>query len=81
MPVRRYSFTEIKVTPKEVFVVDDNLPNTISVTNMAEEVVRLLFHNHGNKRFIAKDTNGNWDELLHEEGVFTGFGLHPGIAN
>lgn len=79
--MKRFSFTEIKVTDDTVYVVDDNKPGYVTITNMAEEVVRLLHANHGDKRFVYRDTDNVWGELLHEGAVFKGFAEHNGLGN
>lgn len=45
----------------------------MSVTNDAEAVVKKVVELHGDHRVIYRDTDGRWDELLHQNGRFTGF--------
>ena len=48
----------------------------MSVTNDAENVVAELFENgllNNGKRLFYYDSEGQLDEILHEEGKFTGF--------
>lgn len=47
-----------------------DLHPTMSVTNDAEYVVQLAFKTHGNIPIIYCDTEGNWDELRHNQGSF-----------
>jgi hypothetical protein len=57
-----------------VLVVDRDGP--VSVTNDAENVVGYVLCGHPNKpRILYKDTDGEWDELLHDGEKFTGFAL------
>ena len=60
-------------------VLIEDLNGPMSVTNDAEAVVADL-HNKGYwySRIIYKDSMGQWDELLHNELGFTGFG--PGYT-
>lgn len=51
-----------------------------SVTNDAERVVDELAVQYGNRRIIYRDSDGNWDELVHEHGKFTGFAPARGLA-
>lgn len=49
--------------------------NHVSVTNDAEAVVAYLNTAYPGRRFIYRDSEGRWDELSHEGGVFKGFDL------
>lgn len=65
----------------EVILVTDlysDASPTMTVTNDAEAVVREVVAIHGEKRIAYRDTEGQWDELQHERGVFKGFA--PGEA-
>jgi YD repeat-containing protein len=55
-----------------VWIVDED-DGAVSVTNDAEAVVAELYQRHPACRFIYRDSMGNWDELLHANGVFAGF--------
>lgn len=46
-----------------------------SLTNSAQAVVKYLDERHslGKRRILYKDTIGNWDEIEHNQGEFTGF--------
>ena len=59
-----------------VVIVDGDGPK--SVTNDAERVVREMYAFHspslGHKfRILYRDTQGDWDELVHKRGVFVNF--------
>lgn len=58
---------KIVVTIVDLF--DDRWP-TKSVTNDAEFVVDLAVKRQGDHPLVYLDTEGNWDELRHVEGVF-----------
>lgn len=62
------------VTPDRVYLVDDN-DGAMSITNDAEAVVAWANRLYPNRRILYKDTDGHIDELLHEDGVFTGFNI------
>ena len=57
--------------------------NCMSVTNGAEEVVSRLYeqYNLGRKFLFYIDTEGQVDELTHEQGTFIGFapGCEPEV--
>ena len=67
----RACFTITGVGSDRVYIVDNDGP--VSVTNDAEAVVARVNAVHPGKRIIYKDTMGQWDELLHVNGVFTDF--------
>lgn len=50
-----------------------------SITNAAEYVVMDVIRLHGYLPIYYKDTDGQWDELIHEDGEFKdfGFGVPP----
>lgn len=48
-----------------------------SVTNAAENVVTWLLSMYPGRRFIYRDTMGQWDELAHDGKSFTGFKSLP----
>ena len=60
-----------KVTDEAIFIIDNDIGK--SVTNDAEGIVARLVGLHGNKPIFYRDTMGQWDELVHNNGVFTGF--------
>jgi hypothetical protein len=55
-----------------VWIVDEDKGGK-SVTNDADNVVAELQVNYAGFRFIYRDSMGNWDELLHDGGLHTGF--------
>lgn len=55
-----------------VFIVDDN-NGGMSVTNDAEAVVVDVLAKYPDHQIIYRDTEGQWDELLHWKGQFAGF--------
>lgn len=70
---RNYSYSIFRVENDKILISDDNLPRTMSVTNAAEQVVDEIYRDYGDKRIIYRDTDGNWSELEHHEGIFLGF--------
>lgn len=71
MPDCRSSFSVFHVNHDKVFIVDQDVG--MSVTNDAENVVAFVYDRHPGRRIIYRDTNGDWDELLHQDGKFCGF--------
>jgi hypothetical protein len=67
----RSIFTITKVTEDKVFLIDGDVG--MSVTNDAEQVVEYVNNLHPGKRIVYRDTDNNWDELEHNNGVFIGF--------
>ena len=63
-------------TPEFVYILDTTQSEK-SVTNDAKAVVEYLYehHNLGNRRLFYRDTIGNNDEMLHENGTFKGFAV------
>jgi hypothetical protein len=57
-----------KETDDTIFIIDNDDGRT--VTNDAERVVFELWNQYGDRRIVYRDTMGNWDELVHDEGVF-----------
>lgn len=57
--------------PEVVFVED--VGTGMSVTNNAEAVVERVAAAHPGRRIIYRDSEGDWDELLHRSGVFVDF--------
>jgi hypothetical protein len=62
------------------FIIDLNRGRK-SVTNDAEWVVEKVLEKYPHNRIIYRDSQGDWDELLHNNQEFTGFsryqGYHP----
>ena len=69
---RRADYEMVKVTPEIVWIRDRNLGN-VSVTNDAEGVCWRVWHDYSGRRIIYQDSEGDWSELKHEGGRFTGF--------
>jgi hypothetical protein len=66
------SYAVFRVTPDFVAVTDDN--EGMSITNDAEAVTLDLADGFGaERRFFYRDTEGEWTELVHKDGRFTGF--------
>lgn len=63
--------TSDSILGKMVFIVDNDMG--MSVTNDAENVVADVLRQYPNHRIIYRDTMGQWDELVHFNGKFTGF--------
>lgn len=64
-----------------VFIEDVGHGHTRSVTNDAEAVVYELMNKYAfppNIRIVYKDSDGRWDELLHDGDQFSGFGPYKG---
>ena len=60
---------------KDFIFIEDFGKDSKSVTNDAKNVVQFLFEKEsiGNKRIFYRDSAGRIDELLHDNGWFTGF--------
>ncbi len=70
------SYTITASTPTAIFLVDNDVGK--SVTNDAENVVTNVTNMNRAARVFAKDTMGNWDELVHNNGTFLRFaGIAP----
>jgi hypothetical protein len=59
-------------TVDKVFLVDDNT-DVMSVTNDAENVTEYVNRLYPQLRIVYRDSDGRWDELVHNNGTFTGF--------
>lgn len=66
----------VRVTPGAVFLVDVG-EDCRSVTNDAERVVSEIAAQYGAVRIFYRDSSGDWDELQHVEGRFSGFAACP----
>lgn len=65
--------------PGCVFIVDlDEKYGGTSVTNDAEAVVEYIHTVVPGARVIYRDTIGEWDELAHRDGEFTGYVHYDG---
>jgi hypothetical protein len=62
---------------KVVALIDKaNEMNTLTITNDAENVVAWLVDNlllRDGEHLVYCDTDGNWDEILHQGGKFKGW--------
>jgi hypothetical protein len=69
----RADFEVLKIKDDAIYIVD--ICGKVSITNDAEAVVKHLTEKYGSKyRFYYCDTDGFWDELLHDgNGNFTKF--------
>jgi hypothetical protein len=72
------TFEVIKVTGDVVWIRD--LDRGRSITNDAERVCDELAIEYGNRRIIYRDTDGEWDEFVHEHGRFLSFAPARGMA-
>lgn len=69
----RASYTVLEDSPTLVLIRDDDLGDRPSITNDAEAVVSDVFRRYGDKRIDYIDSMGGRDQLVHTNGVFTGF--------
>lgn len=69
--MHRSSYRVARIAEGFVWIIDQDGP--LSVTNDAEAVVADLFKTYGDRRIIYRDTQGDWDELVHESGRFKSF--------
>jgi len=75
---RHADFRVVAETDEFVFIEDMNLSN-VSVTNEAEYVVQSVLSAHGNRRRIVyNDSEGQWDELVHDGKQFVDFSPYKG---
>lgn len=62
---------------KAILIIDRaDIDETMSITNDAEAVVDFLNGSYPGFRIFYRDTMDNWDELVHDNGVFQRF--NPG---
>jgi predicted double-glycine peptidase len=64
----------IHVNDDAVYLADEN-DGAMSITNDAEAVTMWTNNLYPDRRIYYRDTEGNWDELVHKNGVFVGFNL------
>jgi hypothetical protein len=75
LPALRSDFVIVKVTDTELWLVDHSaVSGRMSVTNDAERVVTHLLKHYPNRRYYYRDTDGKWDELIHNGINFVRFG-------
>lgn len=71
-------FRVVAETDEFVFIEDLDM-GSMSVTNDAEYVVQTVLINHGTqRRIIYKDSEGQWDELVHDTNQFVDFAPYKG---
>jgi hypothetical protein len=61
----------VRVDHDTVWMLDGDGP--ISITNDAERIAERLHRQYGNRRIVYRDTDGEWRELRHRNGVFIDF--------
>lgn len=66
-----YSVERVDHGARIVWIIDEDGPK--SITNDAERVVADVNSNYRKYRIVYRDTEGRWDELLHNDGTFTDF--------
>ena len=67
----KYSTYHINHVEKMVYLIDHD--DGMSITNDAEAVVQTTNELYPGYRIVYMDTMGNWDELVHNDGVFDRF--------
>lgn len=68
-PLADYSV--IRITSSFIYLID--LDGKKSITNDAEAICAEVVHCHGCKRIAYRDSQGEWGELIHENGRFATF--------
>jgi len=63
----------VNITDDKIYIHDIGHMYKLSVTNDAENVVYKIVNKYGDKRIIYRDSDGRWDELLHDGDQFTGY--------
>jgi len=66
------------LTEDVAYIVQMPGSNGPSITNDAERIVARLWWEHRRPHVVYRDTMGNWDEILHEEGCFKGLASWKG---
>lgn len=75
-PRLQSNFTAVKANSSAVWIVDDfnRVPSRLSVTNDAEAVCHHVAKHYGEDIVIYyRDTDDNWDQLVHDKGRFITF--------
>lgn len=67
----RWRVAKVDRPNKRVWIID--LDARKSITNDAEAVCAALHLEHPGYEFYYRDTDGNWDRLVHNEGRHIGF--------
>jgi len=57
----------------DTYINIEDLNGKKSVTNDAENVTLWLYKTFGQKQFYYYDSDGNFDRLIHDKGIFKGF--------
>lgn len=73
----RAQWSTERVTEDTIWIVDVGHDTGKSVTNDAENVVRQVVNLYGNKKIMYCDSDGSWDQLVHDSGEFKAF--RPGV--
>lgn len=77
----RTHYDVVRVTRDFVFITDETVKRGgRSVTNAAEQVVADLLAKHPGRRIVYRDTDGTWDELVHDGTKFATFAPAGEIA-
>lgn len=76
--MRTSNYAILNESTRDILVIRDMGPWSVfkSVTNDAENVVETLFEEgylDNSRRLWYYDSDGNLDELVHEDGKFKGF--------
>lgn len=69
----RSQYEVARLESQRVFIIDKCIPGALSVTNDAENVVSDVLKIFGELRIVYRDSQGSWDELLHDGVKFIGF--------
>lgn len=75
-PVKAAGRAHFTIDTRAGFVLLEDRGTGMSITNAAEEVVAQLAtwgSLKDGRRVLYRDTSGQWDELLHHDGRFSGF--------
>lgn len=75
----RAHFEIVRFCSDRIYIADKN-DGAMSITNDAEAVVAWINERWPGKRIVYRDTEGRWDELKHEDGIFKGFGAWTGYV-
>ena len=74
----RYEVVKVDTDRKIVWIVDLNVGK--SVTNDAEKVCEELNRQYPLHRIIYRDSDKNWDELVHLDWTFNHYAAARGMA-
>lgn len=74
-PRSKYVVHKLHIRESEsiVWIIDLDEDGTRSVTNDAEQVCRELHARFPDHRIIYRDSMGEWGELVHLQGILTGY--------